>query len=680
MSDEVQEVDRYADLVLHSDRVDWEDQSLTADAISRQFMGTHRYWRDEDFEDLQAERNAEHPTIHLMEIEKRILLEQGRDNWHSASYYGKECYQHFLSLMKLMFPQTDITPAIADAVMFFCKGLGFKKILNLIGCQNAGKSAGGARILFVCMFIDPKNTVGYVANPFDNAADSTVWGDILELWNELCEAFPISWDQEKNKLFPEGKVYANKRIMFIPGIPKAAAIELRNTKHVGKYKGTKTRGKGVSRGVMLILVDEINEIDNLAFLTALENISSQKAFFCITSQNFKSEDDMGGLITQPVPKFGGPSDFDHLDIDLDQYWHSAKSSVTLRFDGHKSPNVCAKRVIYPYLFDLKDMVRLRESGGGEQSLIYYSQARSFPVRGTEANSVLPRARYESSRAEDQHFQLMGGMTPVSFCDPAFGGRDSAVWGFARFGRAKVLDGEGKPQEQEVLVFPDYMKKLSLTKDAKYNEFWFDRLKALGVPLQDFHEGDPVSMEDQVAIQCAELNKAAGVAPQNFGYDFSMKPGVVASFNRLIGFQSEAFDYNTKPVGYFLQGLRKRTDECCKNRNTELAFLAADIFQTKQVRGGNFINAARVQLTRTTYETKGGVYLSEDKKAYKARWSQSSPDERDTLLGITAMAHKAGFRKEDMRDQVGRTDGDDNWDALNDMGYGRAKQRATLLHS
>ncbi len=672
-----EQVDRYKGIILHSARVDWSDKTLTPDSISSRFMGTHKYWSDPDFEDLRQKKNAHYPTKHLLEIEKRILLEQGRDNWHLPTFYGKESYQHFLSLMKLMFPETDITPSIADAVMFFCKGLGFKKILNLIGSQSSGKSAVAARILFVCMFIDPRNTVGYVANPFDNASDSTVWGDILELWTELCEAFPIEWDQQRNALFPNGKVFAAKRISFIPGVPKAASVELRNIKHVGKYKGTKTRGKQTSRGVLLMLIDEINEIENLSFLTVLENLQSQKAFFAITSQNFKAEDDMGGLITQPVPTFGGPSDFEHLDIDTDQHWHSAKSSVTLRFDGHQSPNILAKRTIYPYLFDTKDMIRLRESGGGEQSIIYYSQARSFPVRGTEANSVLPRARYESSRAEDQHFQVTGQLTAVAFCDPAFGGRDSAVWGFARFGRAKTLDGEGRPVEQELLIFADYMKKLSLVKDAHYNEYWFERLKKLGIPLQDFHEGDPVSMEDQVAIQCAELNQAVGVAPTHFGYDFSMKPGVVNSFNRLVGFQSEAFDYNTKPVGYYLQSIRKNTEDCCKNRNTELAFLGADVFQTKQLRGGQFINAARLQLTRTTYETKNGLYIGEDKKAYKARWNNVSPDERDTYMGIVAMAHKAGFRKEDMRDQIGRYQDDGGWDELKASGFGRMKERVKL---
>ena len=98
MEAEEEEVDRYADLVLHSDRVDWSDPSLTADDISKQFMGTHRYWKDEDFQDLWDKQHSAHPTAHLLEIEKRILLDQGRDNWHLPSYYGKECYQHFLSL------------------------------------------------------------------------------------------------------------------------------------------------------------------------------------------------------------------------------------------------------------------------------------------------------------------------------------------------------------------------------------------------------------------------------------------------------------------------------------------------------------------------------------------------------------------------------------------------------
>lgn len=677
MSEKPLEKDRYAGVTLHSDRVDWSDETLTAITISRQFMGNHSYWRDEEFEDLRELFDEDNPTLHYMEIEKRILLEGGRDNWHLESFYGKQYYQHFLSLMKLMFPETDITPSIADAVMFFCLGLGFKKILNLIGCQNAGKSAGASRILFVCMFIDPRNTVGYVANPFDNAADSTVWGDILELWDELCEHFPHPAGSDRNILFPKGRAYANKRITFIPDVPKAASIELRNVKHVGKYKGSKTRGKKTNRGVMMILIDEINEIENLAFLTALENISSQKAFFAITSQNFKAEDDMGGLITEPVPKFNGPSDFNDLDIDRDQFWHSAKSSITLRFDGHKAPNIKARRVIYPYLIDLTDLNRLRESGGGEQSLVYFSQARSFPVRGAEINSVLPRSRDASSRCEDQHFQVRGDLTAVAFCDPAFGGRDSAVWGFARFGKGIVLDGEGKPFSQELLIFSDYMKKLKLVKGAIYNEYWFDRIQKIGVSLKDFQEGDPVSMEDQVAIQCAELNQAVGVAPDRFGYDFSMRPGVVTSFNKLVGFGSSGYDYNTGPQGYYLQSLRKETEDWCKNRNTELAFLAADVFQTKQVRGGQFIKPSRVQLTRTTYETKNGKASSEDKPSYKARWNQVSPDERDTFMGIVSEAHKAGFRKEDLRQRAGGETGEDAWDQLKEKKYGRSREPVKL---
>lgn len=669
--------DRYKNLKFHHDRVNWLAPGLTADTITRAFLGPTDYWAEEEFAGMRPH-----------EIERTILFEGGRDQWNEDSPYGKPYYQHFLTLLRLLFPQTDITPTIADAVMFFCKGLGWKKILNLIGCQNAGKSAGAIRIVFVCMYIDPYFTAGYVANPFDNAAASTVWGDVEELWDELCSTFPCDENPDAPALFPKGKKYANKSLIFIPNQPKAARIDLKNVKHVGKYKGSKTRGKQTDRGVFFVIVDEINEIENMAFLTALENLSSQKAFFCITSQNFKDEEDMGGQITSPVGTYGGPSEFADLEIDRDFYWHSVKASVTLRFDGHRSPNILAtglgvpptpeyfdvfamedQRVLYPYLIDMGDLLRLRESGGGEQSLAYFSQARSFPIRGSEVNVVLSKPKLSASRHKDPHFQMIKITGSVGFLDPAFGGRDSAVWGGAHFGLAAVKDGEGNIYELELLQFNDYMKKLKLTQKAILDDHWMGRLQKLGVSLSSFTPGKDFSFEQQLAVQSLELNREAGIPSANFGYDFSMRPDIVSAINQILGFEAVAFNYNMKPEGHFLENTKQETEEVCKDRVAELALLTADLFLTKQIRGGGFIEAATTQLTRTIYEMVGQKYVVEKKAEYKARWQQKSPDERDVLMGLAGMAHKRGFRLS--KGETG-SKGGDLWLQLSDRNVGKKR--------
>jgi hypothetical protein len=656
-------VDRYKGVVLHDELVDWTRPDLDADALTSIFIGPCGYWDEPEFAGMGPH-----------EIEKEILLSGGRDQWHQESPYGKPYYQHFLTLMKVLFPQTDITNTIADATMFFCLGLGFKKILNLIGCQNAGKSAGGVRILFVCMYIDPRNTVGYVANPFDNAADSTVWGDVEELWDELCEAWPHPEGREAPSLFPNGVKYASRSLVFIPKVPKAGHISLRHVKHTGKLKGTKTKGKATDRGVLFVLVDEINEIDSHAFLTTLENVSSQDAFFAITSQNFKDEEDMGGQITSPVPVFGGPATFDELGIDTDFHWHSAKASITLRFDGHRAPNILAGRTIYPYLLKQKDLDRLLESGGGEQSLIYYSQARSFPVRGGDLNTVLSKPKTSASRHLDPHYQLLELKGKVSFCDPAFGGRDAAVYGYCEFGLAAVTDGAGETFEQELMIFRDKMKKLKLVKDAVYDDFWLERMAAAGVDTAQFFRGSEVSPEDQIALQCREENNRLGITAANFGFDFSMRPDIVSSVNRIIGFEATAFDYNQGPEGCYLHGVKKESEDYCHDRVTELAFLAADVFLTKQLRGGEHIEPAIVQLQRTYHEAKGKKRKAEKKAEFKARWQGRSPDERDVLMGLNGLAAKRGFRQEGLKAPAG---GGSVFSEINSRNIGKNRVKPSL---
>ena len=658
----------FEDIELHDTWIDWSDPSITPASIGKKLMGKVDYWKHEDFAEIvddagEVVREAMEPH----EIEREILFEAGRDNWHLTSPYGKPYYQHFLVLMKLLDPKTDISPSIADEAMFFCYGIATgKKVLNLIGCQNAGKSAGSVRIAFVCVYIDPTHTVVYVANPFDNASDSTIWGEVEEMWTNICEAHPLEDDDSKTYLFPNGFKYQNRRITLIPDVPRAATIELRNIKHVGKYKGTKKRGKDSSRGIILVLIDEVNEIDNPAFLVSLTNLSSQKGFFAITSQNFKDEEDMGGRLCEPVGVAGGSNSYDELDVDEDLHWHSAFQSITLRLDGHRAPNILAGRTIYEYLFDADDIARLRERG--EQSTAYYSQARSFPIRGEEIKSVLPRSTISNSRCYDQFFDVNRVYGRVAACDPSFGGKDRSIWGYAEYCQASVIDGDGRRIQTDILNFKTHFKKLRITKDAKYNEHWFNRLAALGVNLAEFEEGAEVSSDDQVAIQCAENNLKYGISSDNFGYDSSLRHTIVSAMNKVLGFNAVAFAYNLPPQGAYLQSLKQNTTDCCKNRVSELAFLIADLFESKQVRGGEFIQTAITQTSRTRYETKNKKYEVEDKKAYKDRWSGVSPDYRDVLLTIGGMVIIKGFMKRQM--QAPGTD----WDTISNKVWKNKKFR------
>jgi len=670
-------LDILKDAELHHRLVEWSDPSITADSVSRVLLGhpdgkKPQYWSYPEFEGMEPH-----------EIERQILFEAGRVHWGEQGFYGKLNYQHMLMLIKLMFPATDITPSLADAVMFFCLGLcSGRKMLNLIGSQNSSKSASAARLAFACMYIDPEFTVVYVANPFDNAADATVWGDIEELWSDLVDTFP-SDHKFKGKalpsIFPLAAPYENNRIEFIRGRPKSARMVLRNVKGVGKYKGNKTVGKQPDRGLYMVIVDEVNEIKDLSYLTVIYNLQGLEEFFCITSQNFKDETDMGGRLTEPdgsvSEKFGRPQpiNFDELNMETDMFWYSRFHSITLRFDGYRSPNIMAKRVIYRYLFKQTDLDRFLDDGG-EQTLDFYSQVRSFPVRGAEINSLLSSSKVSISRHTDPYYRLTKVSHVLGFCDPAFGGRDKAVWGSCKIGTGYVSDAHGTEHEQDLMVFEQPFKPLALTKGAIYNDFWFDRLTKLGVDLREFPEGSAVTFEHQIAIQCLELNEMAGVPAANFGYDYSMRADIGPAMSQIIGYSSIPFDYRGEPEGVHLLGINQNSADCCKNRLTELGFLAADFFISKQVRGGGVITAAVMQLSRTTYELTGKKYLAQDKPTYKAKNQQVSPDHRDVLMGLGGLAARRGFRKGSLT--TPQHSGGNVFTDIQRLGIGRSR---TALH-
>lgn len=658
-------LDPYEDFELAYLWFDWSDTGHTADSITKTLIGSDpwQYWDLNEYEGISP-----------WYIEQKILFDARRPNWGGMSKHGKPYWQHILTMGKLLFPEIDITPTLADFIRVWCIGVGggHKKIFNLIGSQNSGKSFGGVFLAFCVMFIDAERSSVFVASPFDNAADATVWGTVEELWDQMCAAHPNDTGMgylDSSSLFPWGKKFANKQLEFIPGLPKAGTIVLKGVKSTGKFKGSKARhAKETDRGVMLLIVDEINEVQSMSFLEMVNNLVSQDQFSAVTSQNFKDIEDVGGRITEPVGLYGGASSFEELDLELDQLWHSSRSSLTLRYDGHLGVNILAGRTIYPQLFKIENL-KLMERDYGTSSPDYFSQVRSFPATSNENNSVLSRAKISNSQHNDKEFSITKIKGRVAFVDPAFGGRDKAVFGWASFVEAMVTDLNGIQSLTELIIFEDFFHTIKLVKDAVYNDYWFDKMKACDIDISGFTVDAEVSYEDQISIQCKEWCKQHRVPANCMGFDCSLRPDIVSSMNRMFGFSVNAFDYNQGPEGCFLQNIKKNSEDCCKDRNTELAFLAADYFLTKQVRGGVFIETAISQLSRTLYQTVNKKYVAEKKKDFKARFGGVSPDQRDVLLGICSMAQRRGFRQNNITTSKTNKSA---WHLLNERGVGKSK--------
>ena len=578
--------------------------------------------------------------VKRVEYETAILKKAGCLKWAGVSMHNKPFYQHFLTLIKLLWPKTDLTPTVVDAVQLYCWGYGNEqKSLNLIGCQNSSKSSISARIAFASLMINAEHSAVYCANPFTTASASTIWGDFLALYEEIREFYGDSAGVVP--FFPKARAKANKQIVLVPNQPKSGVIELRSVKEEGMFIGMKARTVGV--GTITVVVDEINRIPQVEFLKAITNLYSQNILFVITSQNFTDANNAGGEMCKPSSLKGGPADYAKLNIEKNQSWDSAMRGITLRFDGHLALNVLADREIYSYAFKNVDRERIAE--GGTLSVDYLSQVRSFPSTHGNVDTVIDQEIIQNSSYDNNFFAWVEPQNnkKVLFCDPALGGRDKALVLMAEKGLARCIESSGKQTTRELVVFPTPPEELEISKHAIWNDIWVSLCRKIGVDPSGAL-GSPIIPEDQVAILTFMIALRENIPFNHVGYDYTMRDTVVLAFTKFGKAQARSFNYMIKPLVYPLMSMPGKDTSNAKNRLAELAMLAKDMLVCKQVRGGKNIEMALNQLANTIVTSREPKYQVEKKKDQKERNGNVSPDDRDTFMGALAMAVAVGVKR------------------------------------
>lgn len=625
-----------------------------ADDISYQLLGLlddkgnkikPEYWSEPEFAGMSP-----------LDIEISILREQRRAQYGLESRFGIPAYRHGLIAMKQMFPPTDITPVLADIVhlSFLAYSYG-RKYLHLLGSMDAGKSSSTARLAMLYMKIDPENTFGVVANPLLESADMTIYGDIAELFEQLCKhhSLPDS-DVKGTLLFRDATVEAKRRINFIKNARgKGGWIALRSLKKEGVAIGAKGKGKDDRFGHGLFIFDEINRVENLRFKTDLVNISAQGYFQMHSTQNPWDEQDVGGMMASPKPwREWGWNSYDQIRQHQPVIWPTVDSGIAYRINGLDAVNIRLGKVVYPYQFRRSKLLQIIEDKG-ETSPEYYSQVLGIFPGGDIDMRLLSQARLSASRHDDEFFSLRAVKGRVLFCDPAHTGTgDNAVIGTAEFGPALIANTDGKQTGTDLFVVRKPMEYVKFINGIPWQtgatgdpRDFSDRFEALGGNFNNITAGAMVSYEQQIALRMAEIAKDENIPARNIGYDYSMRPEMVEAVTAIIGVAPVAFNYNTKPIGYELHATKEKTEDKCKSRIDELAYLTADVFRSKQLRGGQLILAAIIQLCKTRIQKDKPGNPIEKKPEFKLRNGNKSPDERDTLMGEIGMAFLRGFRAE-----------------------------------
>lgn len=539
--------------------------------------------------------------------------------------------QHMLRYQRLLFPSITIDPWFVDKWEIFERvrmGRDSRKIINMIGSKNSAKTNFFAMFSLLMVSIDPEFTQVFISGPYKSAADATIWGRVGTRFNQMKNAQPRMWAKAAEKK-------SDQSFVFEGASSEAGSIELVTLDKVGKLQGAKSVNP--DKGWLILICDEIAEFPSKALMDALANLTGNDNFVCITGCNFKNIEGLDGDLCRPEGR-----EFAELDVEKDQEWPSAYKSWTVRFDGHRCPNVVAKKVIYPYL--LRESARKdMEDVYGLNGPKYLEQIRSFPNSSMSDYFVVTREKIRSSGGYDEFVWEDVPHTHIGFCDPGFGGDPCKIGAF-KYGRGRFQDVDGQWHGINIIepVAPIQQIRLDLTQVA--DQEWLDRLSQLTSRDMFIKHGALVSVEQQIAVSCGEFINQYGIERQNFGYDGSMRASIVHEMTAVLGSTIHSVDFGGKATERtVLAGSKEaKANELYYNFVTEMYFFFATVVQAGQFRGGDKIPAAIAQLCRRPWFTTGAKKQIQPKHEYKLDNQGRSPDDADVVVGALEIARRSGF--------------------------------------
>lgn len=581
---------------------------------------------------------ADYKGISDIAIE-RSILRAWKPEWSVEKPYGHDFTHHFLAYLALFAPHIDQHDFTVKQARAFedCVFIKRRKILNIIGGKNSGKTNFMATFALAMVSIWPEYTTVYVAAPYMSAAESTVWGEILVGAEKVKQA--------NKELWKGLKVARSRNRVIFRDLPKTGFIELRTLDKVGKLQGTKSLDPG--KGWLLLLCDEIALFPTRDLLDLLDNLTGNDNFCCIDGCNFKNTHGLEGELCKPQGR-----EYEALNIDEDHEWDSDYMSYTLRLDGHKSPNVVAGEVKYRYLLrqsQIDDAMVIH----GAQGPKYLEQIRSFPNSSMSDYFVTSREKIRAGGGYDDFVFDKGDEVRVAACDPGFGG-DPCRIGVFEFCNARMEDSGGRFHTVPIFMPLAPMQTLELISGAIVDKEWIDRLHAQSNGEMFMEEGRILTLEKQIVIQTGEFLRKWGVDRRNFVFDGSLRAEIVQEYVAILGNQVRGLDYG----GYATDretGLTsgKSARDLYGNFITEMYFNFAMLVQSGQFRGANLVPGAVKQVCGRMWKSgKKDVKHLESKGDYKKTHQGQSPDDSDVMVMALEAALRAGF----MRTQRGRPGG------------------------
>lgn len=528
---------------------------------------------------------------------------------------GRTRHQHRMAAMALMFPDRQVSDWRERRVESIARARDQKiKELGWSGSTSSGKTSDIADIVLQLWWESPENTTIYIASPFRTATETNLWAVIVEQFHAAKEA--AGKDPSGQPALPGMLMPSATKIMLYPRNPRSF-IAVATVDELGKLVGKKS--VSTQQGLLMLVIDEAPALPNngAEVISVLNNLHGVWNFLLLYAGNFADTMDAMGTLGDPV---GGYEGIKGQEDTLFEY-RTRRGGLFLRFDGHDSPNVRARKEIFHGLATVEYLNGVADREGGTSSPGYMRWARSFPVLDVAEFRVTTTGAIEAGYADDPVLQYTSEpFILVSFCDPGFGG-DPCVIQNMRLG---VEMRFGKRQRVAELMGPPYTVPIDLKKIGP--------------------DGKVVTPEAQIVAFHKKVAADLNIPARNCGYDGSLRSGIVHQYASDWGLEVQPIDSQGQASERIFDFKTKSTwrDEMA-NFTTEHWFAVGLCIQSGRMRGLKASPAARSAILRRPWKWKGAKKQILPKPEFKAMNSSRSPNEADALCGAIELLRRLGFQ-------------------------------------
>jgi hypothetical protein len=475
--------------------------------------------------------------------------------------------------------------------------------IGVTGCAAAGKTFTFTLLSLVEFLACPMGTRIALTSTTVPSLRGRIWAEMMKFVRPVYPLFGLN------------VVDSQTKIQFQKGDDRSAIIALAVDSGAIEQAVGKLQGVHIPR--VVIVADEAAQT-NPAIFSARANLAVGTDFYrFIAIANASSQFDPHGLFCEPKMGWGSIQ-------DDDEFWET-KTGVCVRFDGLKSPNVKAGRLLYPYLFG-QDNIDTIKKNFGEGSLEWNSYVRGMWSKSGARNTILDQAMINEGRARESVTWAGGGIKTIAALDPAFTtDGDDCILRFAKVGKA--VDGD-------LIIECGDIVRLTLTENENYPLFY------------------------QVADQTiAELTRR-GIQPEDFAIDATGAGAGIAdiiSQRWQTGFVRVSFGGGATEHPISIEDDRP-AKQVYANRVSQLWGQIRTIIMAGRMRGLD--DQTSRELCARIYTLKNEKMLLESKKDLKKRTKGNSPDRADALaLLVEVMVTNWG-----LGNSVGSlADSDEDWE-------------------